>query len=287
MTAKQAAILVVAMEKTMNDAIDLRADRPMRMPTDTSVNLLWTSGWDSTFQLLRLLLKYRVRVQPWYLEDPTRASAATELRTMQRIGDALLRAYPWTEELLQPLRTRQVAGLGSDPEISEAFREVRTRTYIGSQYEWLALFCKRDGIGDMELSVHVDDKVHAVLTPFVEAFAHPCRYRSYRVDRRHADTAEFTLFRYFGLPLFEIDKLAMAAEAEREGWRAFMDMTWFCHRPLLGQPCGMCAPCVYTIEEGLAERIPRGRRALSFVYRKMALPLKPPLRAALASVRKR
>lgn len=269
----------------MDDANDLHVDRPAT--ADTGVNLLWTSGWDSTFQLLRLLLKHRVRVSPWYLEDPTRASAATELRTMQRIGDALRDAFPWTAELLQPLQTCPVAGLGRDPEISDAFRAVRTRTFIGSQYEWLALFCKRTGVSDMELSVHVDDKVHTVLSPFVERFEHPGGYRSYRVDRRHADTAEYALFHTFGLPLFEIDKLAMAREAESEGWSALMDMTWFCHSPLFGRPCGMCAPCVYTIEEGLADRIPRSRRALSFLYRKMALPLKPPLRSMLASVRGR
>ena len=86
-------------------------------------------------------------------------------------------------------------------------------------------------------------------------------------------------------PVFRIDKLGMAQEAEREGWSDYMDMTWFCHSPVGGKPCGVCGPCVYTIEEGLARRIPPSRRAISFLYRHLALPLKGPLRQVRASLR--
>ncbi|MEZ0474359.1 hypothetical protein AB6713_06970 [Luteimonas sp. B3_2_R+30] len=251
------------------------------------MNLLWTSGWDSTFQLLRLLLKHRLPVVPYYLEDPTRASTTTELRTMRRIGDALRDTFPETRDLLQPLRTFPVGELEPDPDIADALRTIRTRIFIGSQYEWLPLFCKRHGMAGMELSVHVDDKVQALLASFVCEFDQAGKYRSFRVDPRHAGTAEYALFRYFSFPLFRIDKRAMAREAESEGWSRIMDMTWFCHRPLQGKPCGTCAPCAYAIEEGLAWRVPRARRVLSFFYRKLALPLKPPIRAALASVWKR
>lgn len=260
---------------------------PTGAPADTSVNLLWTSGWDSTFQLLQLLLKHRLPVNPYYLEDPTRVSTTTELRTMQRIRDALYDGFPETRELLRPLRTFRVAELGHDPEISEALRAVRSRIYIGSQYEWLAMFCKRHGMTDIELSVHVDDKVQALLANFVRPCDRTGKYRSFRVDPRYAGTAEYTLFRHFSFPLFQIDKRSMAREAEREDWSWIMDMTWFCHRPVRGRPCGACGPCVYTIEEGLGWRVPRSRRALSFLYRKLALPLKPPIRAALSSVRRR
>ena len=53
------------------------------------VQLLWTSGWDSTFQLLRLLLEHRVPVQPTYALDATRASAPVELKAMDSIRTAL------------------------------------------------------------------------------------------------------------------------------------------------------------------------------------------------------
>lgn len=252
---------------------------------DPCVNLLWTGGWDSTFRLLQLLLLERVPVVPHYLEDPTRASTQTELRTMARIGDHLRETYPHTSALLQPLRVAAVSSIAEDPEIIGALNEIRTRVFIGSQYAWLPAFCKRHAIADMELGVHVDDKVQALLRSFAMEFEHPAGYRSIRVDPRHADTAEFRLFRYFSFPLFHIDKVGMDRQAQAEGWGAIMDMTWFCHTPVRGRPCGICAPCVYTIEEGLARRVPASRRAVSFFYRHFALPLKGPLRRMRAALR--
>ncbi len=252
-----------------------------------SVNLLWTGGWDSTFRLLQLLLLHRLPVVPYYLEDPTRASTQTERQVIERIGERLREAYPHTRGLLQPLRVAAVADIPVDREIEDALREIRARVFIGSQYAWLPAFCRREGIADMEIGVHVDDKVQALVRPFALAFEHPGGFRSVRVDPAHARTAEFRLFRDFSFPLFHIDKVGMGREAEARGWGAIMDMTWFCHRPVRGAPCGICAPCVYTIEEGLAHRVPASRRALSFVYRHLALPLKGPSRRIRALLRGR
>lgn len=261
----------------------------MNAPRNTTdspcVNLLWTGGWDSTFRLLQLLLLHRVPVIPYYLEDPTRASTQTELRTMARIGAHLGEAYPHTRELLRPLRIAAVADVAEDPEIAGALREIRKRLFIGSQYAWLPAFCKQHAIADMELGVHIDDKVQALLRSFAMEFEHHAGYRSVRVDPRHAGSAELRLFRYFSFPLFHIDKMGMDRQAHAEGWDAVMDMTWFCHTPVRGAPCGFCAPCVYTIEEGLARRIPASRRALSFLYRHLVLPLKGRLRQTRASWR--
>jgi hypothetical protein len=246
--------------------------------SSSCVNLLWTGGWDSTFRLLQLLLLHRVPVIPYYLEDPTRASTQIELQTMRRISDHLHSAYPHTRELLRPMRVAAVADISEDTEIADALREIRKRTYLGSQYVWLPAFCKHNEIVDMELGVHVDDKVQALLRSLAVEFEHPCGFRSMRVDPRHADSPEFRLFRYFNFPLFHIDKVGIGRQAEAEGWNATMDMTWFCHTPVRGKPCGFCAPCVYTIAEGLAHRVPISRRVLSFFYRRLVVPLKEPVR---------
>lgn len=250
--------------------------------TDTGVRhaatLLWTGGWDSTFRLLQLLLLHRVPVRPLYLTDATRPSTQHELSTMARIRRYLHEAYPHTRELLRPPRIAAVDDVAVDAGIADALREIRKRSYIGDQYAWLPAFCKQAAIGDIELGVHVDDKVQALVRPFAMEFEHPAGYRSVRVDPRHAGTAEYRLFRWFSFPLFHVDKVGMARRAEAEGWRDVMDMTWFCHAPVRDAPCGSCAPCVYTIEEGLAHRVPASRRARSFLYRRFAWPLKDPLR---------
>ncbi len=251
----------------------------------STVNLLWTGGWDSTFRLLQLLLKHRVPVIPYYLDDPTRASTQIELQTMARIGDHLRANYPHTRGLLRPIRIASVRDVVEDDEINTALSEIRRRTFIGSQYAWLPSFCKHNAIEAMELGVHVDDKVQALVRPYALELDHPDGYRSVRVDPHHAHTAEFRLFRYFSFPLFHIDKVGIDRQAATEGWSAIMEMTWFCHTPVRGRPCGVCAPCLYTIEEGLARRVPVSRRVVSFFYRHLALPLKAPLRRMRMSLR--
>lgn len=254
-----------------------------RVQDHDSVKLLWTGGWDSTFRLLQLLLRHRVPVTPYYLEDPTRPSTATEIATMARIAERLYERFPHTRELLHPLRRAAVADIEVDEDIASALREIRGRIFIGSQYAWLPAFCRREALDGMELGVHVDDKVQAVLRDCTMEFDHPAGFRSVRVDPARAGAAERLLFGRFTFPLFQVDKRDIERDALAAGWGELMEMTWFCHKPVHGKPCGFCPPCVYTIEEGLARRVPQSRRMLSFFYRSVALPLKTSLRQMRAS----
>lgn len=240
----------------------------------SDVKLLWTGGWDSTFRLLQLLLVCRVSVQPYYLEDATRPSTATELETMRRITARLHAEHPDTAGLLRETCLAPVSAIDDDPEIDAALRAIRKRSYIGDQYAWLPAFCRQHDIHDMELGIHIDDKVQALVTPYAQEIEHPPGLRNIRVNPEYADTPEFVLFGDFRFPLFEVDKVEMGEQAAAAGWGDIMEMTWFCHSPANGKPCGICPPCVYTIEEGLARRIPRSRRVLSFFYRNLLMPVK-------------
>ena len=210
-------------------------------------------------------------------------STQIELQTMVRIGADPARTHPHTRDLLRPFAGRRGSRHRAETRRSpKRCGRSAGAVYIGDQYAWLPAYCKQHAIVDMELGVHVDDKVQALVRPYAMEFEHPAGYRSVRVDPRHADTAEFRLFGRFSFPLFHIDKVGMDREAEAEGWSEIMDMTWFCHTPVRGRPCGFCAPCVYTIKEGLARRVPPSRRALSFFYRRLALPLKDSVRRVRA-----
>jgi len=253
-------------------------DEDTRDDVAQSVKLLWTGGWDSTFRLLQLLLRDHVRVIPYYLEDRTRPSTDIEIDTMARIAACLNDEFPHTRELLQPIRRAAVADIEVDDDIARALREIRRRSFIGSQYAWLPAFCREHALDGMELGVHVDDKVQALLRGYVLEVEHPAGFRTVRVDSARAGSPEHTLFGAFGFPLFRVDKRGIERESRAAGWDDIMEMTWFCHRPANGKPCGLCAPCVYTIEEGLARRVPWPRRVLSFFYRRFALPWKGPLR---------
>lgn len=246
-----------------------------------AVNLLWTGGWDSTFQLLRLLLLQGRHVTPYYLMDPDRPSTQVELDAMQRMRERLADEYPQTRQLLLPAQVFRVDELAPDPAIEDAFDRVVQSNYIGTQYAWLARFCKQHGIDDMELCIHRDDKAHAAVAEFVNRQT-DAGYLTYRFDPGHAQTAEYELFGRFSFPLLDVTKIEMAREAEEHGWKAIMGMTWFCHQPRGNrQPCGRCGPCIYTIEEGLGWRVPLPSRLVSYVYRYAVRPLKRHAKAML------
>lgn len=245
--------------------------------------LLWTGGWDSTFRLLRLLLVLRRPVTPYYLKRSKRPSTSVEIDTMARIREAIATRDPAAGALLQPTRFFDVAELVPDPAISEAYERTLRNTFLGRQYEWLAWFCKQEGIDDIELCVHRDDKAHGVLEPFVAEHG-DAGESTWRLDAPSATPDLQLLFRHFSFPLFETTKLQMADEAQSRGWTALMDMTWFCHNPLRGRPCGTCHPCMYTIEEGLGHRLPRWSRTRSAIWRTCLLPIKAPVVSMLETV---
>lgn len=256
-------------------------------PPDASpVPLLWTGGWDSTFQLLRLLLDYRRPVAPFYLVDDTRASTRAEMNAMDRIRARLAEEYPATRALLLPTRTARVAELAPDAEIEGAFDRILRRAFLGGQYAWLARFSRQQGIEGMELSVeNTTHGAHAVLARFMEPVRGADGYLTYRFSPHYRDTDEYRVFGAFSFPLFDTTKLDMAATVEARGWKTLMAMTWFCHRPRADQPCGCCNPCLYAVEQGFGWRIPPRRRALGAVYRITVKPAKQVAKKALRPFR--
>ncbi len=235
--------------------------------------LLWTGGWDSTFRLLQLLLLERRAVQPYHLIDADRASVGAEMKAMKDIKTRLFHEHPHTRGLLHRVEYVEVSDIEPDAGVAEAFRTVLARRPIGSQYDWIARFCKQHGMQDIELCVHRDDKAHAVLEPFV--LEHCSNgYKTYRLDVTRAPREECTLFRYFQFPVFHLSKLEMAAAARERDWNGFMNMTWFCHHPTVRhQPCGKCSPCLDAMEEGMGWRIPLTRRMAFRLRRAIFRPL--------------
>jgi 7-cyano-7-deazaguanine synthase in queuosine biosynthesis len=253
----------------------------VRMPGNApAVKLLWTGGWDSTFQLLRLLLEFQRPVVPFYLADDTRASTRVEIDTMARIRERLALDYPHTRELLSATQIFHVSDLQADADVESAFDQAVQRRFMGNQYAWLARFCRQQKIDDIELSIHLDDNAHAVLARMVVPTQSSDGYPSFRLSDDCRNSEEYQLFHYFSFPLFNTSKLEMARIASERGWNDIMHMTWFCHRPTRDQqPCGHCNPCLYTIQEGLGWRIPVGRRMLAVPYRLFVRPLKAQAKA--------
>jgi hypothetical protein len=259
-------------------------DRPI-----APVPMLWTGGWDSTFHLLQLLLGHRLPVAPIYLVDETRTSSSIELATMARIRDALADMHPHTRALLRPPTVVRVADLAPDANIQLAFDRMALRYGIGSQYAWLARFSRQHGVQDVEMSSEcVRHGASGVLVDNTVAAVSAHGYPTFRVPPDTPDPDVALVFGAYTFPMIRTTRGEMTQIARRNGWSALMGMTWFCHRPTLrAQPCGLCNPCRYVIDEGFGWRISRTRRTMSAIYRITLLPLRTRARRVLLRMRAR
>jgi hypothetical protein len=245
--------------------------------------ILWTGGWDSTFQLLRLLFLDKRPVEPFYLIDESRRSTGTELLTMKRIRQSISDIDVAAASLLLPTNYFSVSQIPEDPEITNAFNAIKSTRFIGRQYDWLARYCKYRGIGNLQLCIHEDDKAAVVVAPFLSKET-PDNELAVLADQPLGSN-EHMIFKWFEFPILKLTKTDMAKIAEQHGWKDVMEKTWFCHSPLNEKPCGRCNPCRYTIEEGLAWRIPARRRFIGNIHAMLSSPAKA-TRRMLATLRK-
>ncbi|HEY0686810.1 MAG TPA: hypothetical protein VGD45_31000 [Steroidobacter sp.] len=217
--------------------------------------LLWTGGWDSTFRLLSLLLREQREVQPYYVIDSLhyRPAVPAEQAAMRAIRQTLLKRYPEAAVRLADTVECRLSDIDADTETQRYYERCLAIGFIGGQYEWLARYCRQHDIEGMELSIHRDDKARELLAELIG----PSRDR---LDAKFAGDCRYELFKSFRFPLFDMTKRQMQAEARAGGFDDLMRLTWFCHKPRHGQPCGTCNPCIYTIEEGLGERVPLSGR---------------------------
>ncbi len=253
------------------------------------VKLLWTGGWDSTFQLLQLLFVYKSKVIPFYLIHEDRPSTGIEIMTMKRIKSYLFKKFPHTKDLLEPTRFYAMNDLVPNQEISDAYHGIKEEKHIGLQYAWLARLCREEKINDMQLSVeksmfpiknHWDTDLDKML---METKVNS--QSVYIMDPKYKETKEYLLFKYFSFPIIKITKKEMSHISANKGWDAIMQMTWFCHYPTKNKkPCGKCKPCLSVIQEGFGARISTKRRFVSYTYSKTIWPLKSVLRPALVQI---
>ncbi|KGQ20528.1 hypothetical protein LF41_1065 [Lysobacter dokdonensis DS-58] len=243
------------------------------------VEIFWTGGWDSTFLLLRLLLVDGLTVQPLYLLDRTRASTQTEIDTMDRIRDALAHAHPGTRTSLLPTIMAEVADIAPDAQIQAAGDRMSAQHGVGNQYPWMARYCKQHGKDDVEIGAERARHVHGAGLVLFDNLSEPfpCS-RGYMTRRIFSDAPSHDAWLIYGaysFSLIDTTRQQMVDEAKRNGWGAFMGLTWFCHSPAgERRPCGLCNPCINAIQEGFGWRIPRSRRLLSAVYQKTLWPLR-------------
>jgi 7-cyano-7-deazaguanine synthase in queuosine biosynthesis len=248
--------------------------------SNNAVKVLWTGGWDSTFQILRALLLQKSIVTPYYLVDSARKSTQIELKRMDQIKEMLFKDHPFTRDLIMPTQFYEVSQVSENKDITATFKSLIKDKFIGSQYEWLARFCEQNNVSNLQLCIHKDDKAHFVIHDYIiESKNEP---DVFLMDEKYKDTREYKIFNYFSFPILEYTKVEMAEISEKNNWNKYMKLTWFCHRPTAAsEPCGICNPCRYTIKEGLGWRIPLHRRIIGSYYVNVVFPLKSAVKKVL------
>lgn len=206
---------------------------------DEVVHLFWTGGWDSTFRLLQILFLEKKVVQPHYVIR-AQECAGKEIDTIHDIRRRITRKYPEAAKLLLPIEFLDSGKIVPDKEITEEYNRVKAQQYISVQYEILARYCKQVGVHNMELSV--------LSSETFEYFK-----------------SNFTIFKYFDLPLLGLTKPKMYEIAKQNGWTDLMKMTWFCRRPKKGRACGFCGPCTDAVIAGMGWRLPLRSRLIAYI----------------------
>ncbi len=241
--------------------------------------LLWTGGWDSTFQLLQVVLKYHSTVQPYYIIDPNRKSMANELLAMRKIKLELFSSFPESKRLLLPIIFCKVDDIEIDVDIEKAFQNFRKEKHIGIQYLWLASYCKKNLISDMQLSIEKSNLPDSSLWDSnLEGKLVEKNINNQIVevlDSSFKGTKEYGVFQYFTFPLIQTTKLDMLEIAREKSWFDILEQSWFCLFPTNNnKPCGICKPCTQTLAEGFAFRMPKNRKLYAAYVNKFEIPVK-------------
>jgi hypothetical protein len=220
------------------------------------INILWTGGYDSSFRMIELS-RNTLTIQPFYLCDHTRHSEPYELAAIAAIT-ADIEMHPETKCTILPLLKIEVSDIEPDKEISVAYRRLHELTLIGPQYEWLARFAKINH--GLELCLEKGESTKArnciLQNGYLKNFTD--KNFSYCIideEKSSADLIKVFGSFHFPLPLFEITKSEMHVDYKNMGFEETMFKTWFCHRPVNNEPCGICNPCKSVIEEGLSFRL--------------------------------
>lgn len=223
-----------------------------------TVSLLWTGGWDSTFRLLQLATQ-PVSIQPIYVINSDRPSASYEQAAMKRIISIVRERFP--AQVLD-VRHYDIAWIRQNcmnEPISTAFAYLRKTYNLGTQYEWLSMLLNKLNLdaecaivrqyhGKVEKAIHTEGRIAPVENDFLPGRMH--------ILPDGEGNAVYTLFRHIILPLLSVSKKEEEQIARDNGWMDIMLLTWFCHTPIHGEPCGICSPCDDAMNTGMEWRLP-------------------------------
>lgn len=230
------------------------------------VHILWTGGWDSTYRIVELS-RMDLSILPIYCCDPDRESTPEEKKVMLKILQALS-TRPETKAHFYPIQYIDVSAIPENKEITDAHAILAADTGLGRQYEWLArLAHKYPG-----LEIGTDRREQALPTG---CRATIMKHGGFTLDdgvpvinRGMASEECKLVLGNFHFPLADITEQEMLENIRAWGYEDIMKLSWFCHAPMNGQPCGMCTPCRHKMENDMAFLLPEKAQQRYHLYKK-------------------
>lgn len=217
-------------------------------------NIMWTGGLDSTYTMI-VYSRYDIEIQPYYLRNG-RKSEKYELAAMDAIRELLLK-HPETKAKILPLIVIRPDEIPDDEVVTNAFRGIKKKADMGSQYEWIARYVRNHDIKGLFYSpvkpICDASKLRKCLEDNGGVLTKTnCTGRTYYViDMDNATEDLKVLFGDFNMSeTFDLTKSEEEKILRDMGYGDIVEKTWFCHTPVLGHPCGYCHPCETTVESG-------------------------------------
>ena len=197
-------------------------------------------------------------IQPYYLLDEKRRSHKVELAHLARMTD-LIRTNSATKSRLRDIIVVNLKDVPVDPAIHESWKVAKSKYSLGSQYSWIASFLKqRNLVAEISLEKGEYGATLAINSECSKRIEEEGSYRVYRIDPKGSSQVGMDLFSNLAMPLsiWNMIKQEEGMYIKELGYGDVFDLTWFCHKPILGLPCGHCHPCKSVIKEGMGWRIP-------------------------------
>ena len=222
------------------------------------VTLLWSGGWDGTFRLLQLA-ENDIKIQPIYVIDSERRSNANEIDAMHKIIKQISKNRMFKAEICDIVYYK-VEWILENCQDSENFKYLREKYKIGAQYEWFSLLCKKlhtkmessvvhQYHGKVEDAIREEGILALIENDFLDGRFH--------VLPKNGIKTVYTVFENIILPVINLSKEDEWNIAKEKGWMDIMELSWFCHSPINGKPCGLCGPCDDAMNTGMEWRMPK------------------------------
>ena len=223
------------------------------------IAIFWTGGWDSTYRVIELS-HHAVQVQPVYILDETRYSHERELDAIATMTK-LLETRSETKAEFLPLRVIRVEDIPEDEEMSRAAERLRKEFGLGIQHDWTARVAKEyPGIElCIEKALTGYMPIRQCINKYVEGGLLETAH-GYMIDGESASEDVRLVLGGVTLPIFETTERQMLDAVKSLGCEDVMAHIWFCHRPIKGEPCGLCSPCHTKMDSDMEFLLPEKAR---------------------------